>query len=848
MLTNIIVIVILIISKSINCIEANTIHSDHSNNIVHEALNSTNQNSNHQAISDGPSHRTRDKSKSKSRVPVIDEDHNFQYHVEDGEPTFMINCPIDSLVEPKNESIIIDAEYKEHFQRIKEKIKVDWFKDGKPWLTRPNGNDVTKVDNFTYILYQIGKSDEGTYKCRLNYNAITSNYTSLFRFYRSGSVTLQIIIGLPDIQPVISHPPMNVIAKRGSDANFTCMRAVETTSHQSTYWFKSCSWKNTTCNNLFERQFELAKEISDIKPLMIFQQSMYNDNDYFGITNVSEESTGQYACALVNQKGMDLRKANLVLHEDIFIAEQAVLADQAHKWRINDWIWVTIASCSVLFVLLAIMGLMYVVKISILKEKKKKQQQTDPLIKIDSEIGVAHKSANLRQHLPNFGCPNIYNISKSSVDGVITGHFNQNNGHIMAQSVCTHRLDKEDSSMSSSNSQQSDEASGSWLKSSLCSHNDNCRALYLHTSHTTASTALMYDHPPSSGTFRHCNAMMQNSCVYNPTYGFLNPENDTSDWAFPRSRLDRLDKIGEGQFGEVWRYIARDEDGRGELVAVKRLKHQIGSGDRERMDLIAEIEIMKSVNSHDNVIKLLHYCAEGSEPILLIMEYAENGKLQSYLRDCRASNKQYGSISDRCQPSVTSKELIKFSYHIAKGMEYVASQGIVHRDLASRNILVSRDKVCKVADFGFARRVNEDCAYERTTVNPVPVKWMAPEALINNKFTTKSDVFSLGILMWEIVTLGATPYQQLSSGEVFKKVTTGGRLDRPAHCSDEFYHLMSQCWLHDSALRPTFKEVANEFEQLLLSDNDYIKLDQYPEHAYYNIIYNEEKEVVKLNT
>jgi serine/threonine protein kinase len=179
-------------------------------------------------------------------------------------------------------------------------------------------------------------------------------------------------------------------------------------------------------------------------------------------------------------------------------------------------------------------------------------------------------------------------------------------------------------------------------------------------------------------------------------------------------------------------------------------------------------------------------------------------------------------------------------------MEYVASQGIVHRDLASRNILVSKDKVCKVADFGFARRVDDDCVYVRKSTNPVPVKWMAPEALEGNKFTLKSDVFSLGILMWEIVTLGATPYEQLTSEGVYKMVTAGGRLERPQHCKDEFFSLMAQCWMHDPALRPTFKEVALKLERLLLSENDYIELDQYPEHAYYNIVQTAEKEVVKL--
>lgn len=343
--------------------------------------------------------------------------------------------------------------------------------------------------------------------------------------------------------------------------------------------------------------------------------------------------------------------------------------------------------------------------------------------------------------------------------------------------------------------------------------------------------------------------MVQDACVINPTYGFLRAELESpTDWTFPRRNLERLDKIGEGQFGEVWRYIKREKDGHDVVVAVKQLKNRTGLRESDRLELIAEIDIMKSINNHPNVIKLLNYCADDFEPLLLIMEYAEHGKLQAYLRGCRASRKAYSFVSGVNYRSITSKELIKFTYHIAKGMEYVASKGIVHRDLASRNILVSKEKICKVADFGFARRVDNDCAYERTTANPVPVKWMAPEALIGNKFTSKSDVYSFGILMWEIVTLGATPYENLSSNEVLKKVTSGERLERPAHCKDEFHAIMAQCWHQDPTLRPTFREIALELERLLLSDNDYIELDQYPEHAYYNIINSEEKEIVTLDS
>ena len=808
---------------------------------------------------DGAKNRTGRSSIPLQAQDIFDDDIMLSgMGAESGDPVFDLECPLGELVQEKEDlARNFTTDYmREQFELVESKIQsVSWLKDGQPWLRRASENAMSRMGKFGYHLYQVADSDGGTYTCAPDYSAVPRHFTQLFNFFRSVSMPLNIIKSLPNTPPIITHPPQDVVALRETNVTFTCNRTA-TLSHQTTYWFKSCPFSsNSSCVQQFEEAIEGSN--SNQNPLSSMQYMIRGHQaDTLTITNVTEDSTGVYSCAVQNALGVDIRSATLKLVDQwLDDRQQAVISQKLEvlkKHRL-EWVWFVLGAMAFVTVCILIFGFIYFMKLSILRDKKQqqqRQQQDTPLITPDSEnCPTSRKESNLRQHLPNLGCPNIYNISKSA-DGFITGHLHQSVGHTMAQSICSNILDKEDPSISSTNSQQSDEASGSWGKSS-CSRGDNCRNFYLHTSNTTATTVPMYDHPPSSNaTLRNCRTMVRNSCVINPTYGFLRPENDAADWSFPRRNLERRDKIGEGQFGEVWRYVARQKDGKDDIVAVKQLKHRIGFGCRERLELIAEIEIMKLVNSHPNVIKLLHYCIDEFGPILLIMEYAEHGKLQTYLRNSRATSRQYGSIGDiqGSQPSTTSKELIKFTYHIARGMEYVASQGIVHRDLASRNILVSDEMVCKVADFGFARRVNEDCAYERTTTNPVPVKWMAPEALVENKFTSKSDVFSLGILMWEIVTLGATPYEQLSSESVYKKVTTGGRLERPAHCSDEFYNLMSMCWMQDPALRPTFKEVADELEQLLLSDNDYIMLDLYPEHAYYNIINTEEKKILSIGT
>lgn len=752
-------------------------------------------------------------------------------YYEDNEPVVNLNCPLDRLITRRQNAT---GDIKSIKEKIKEKIKVSWLKDGQPLLQRPNGNRFDHFEPGTLVLYQFRASDQGYYECLVDYSEVPPDLGDLVELFAGARYQLLLSVSLPDWAPVITHPPTDKVAARGSTVTFTCNRT-ETLTTQQTSWFRSCPFENEKCITRFLGAFNAAKAKGAVWPLREFLIPD-SDKDALVVQNVKENNVGYYGCAVTNDKGLDIRLGSVVLYDQVRAQNLAI--PEPNQWN-SVVIFLMVVSTAVLLIL--IVGSVYI----FMRLTSRDLKQTAPLI----SAGIGRESQDKNsdtgpRHLPNIEAPDIYNTGKS-IDGFISGHFHQPTGHLMDQASCAKRLDKTTPSISSTNSQQSDEASSSWGKSS----GEHCRIFYTPGSNTTATTVPLYDHPPSTGTLGHSNASAPGACIDNPTYGFLRPEDDLTEWTFPRSNLERLDKIGEGQFGEVWRYVARRRGGMEDIVAVKQLKNRAGLGNRERLELIAEIEIMKSVNHHPNVIKLLHYCVDECGPILLIMEYARHGKLQTYLRKCREPRKiclSPGEVKSR--PSITSKELLKFTYHVAKGMEYVTAQGIVHRDLASRNILVSEDRVCKVADFGFARRVNDECAYERTTTTPVPVKWMAPEALTGNRFTSKSDVFSFGILMWEIVTLGATPYEQLTSEGVYKKVTTGGRLERPPHCKEEFYNLMAHCWLHDPVQRPTFKEIACQLEKLILSDNDYIELDQYPEHAYYNILNTAEKEVVNLGT
>ena len=149
-----------------------------------------------------------------------------------------------------------------------------------------------------------------------------------------------------------------------------------------------------------------------------------------------------------------------------------------------------------------------------------------------------------------------------------------------------------------------------------------------------------------------------------------------------------------------------------------------------------------------------------------------------------------------------------------------------------------------MADFGFARDISSNHVYERKSEGRLPIRWMAIESLYDNIFTSKSDVWAFGIFMWEVVTLGATPYPGLSAAEVMKKVKDEGyRLEKPEHCRRELYNVMYYCWNDDANIRPTFSELVQLLDKLMLTETDYIELERFPDHSYYNIVHLSDEKV-----
>uniref|UniRef100_A0A672LTH8 Fibroblast growth factor receptor n=1 Tax=Sinocyclocheilus grahami TaxID=75366 RepID=A0A672LTH8_SINGR len=264
------------------------------------------------------------------------------------------------------------------------------------------------------------------------------------------------------------------------------------------------------------------------------------------------------------------------------------------------------------------------------------------------------------------------------------------------------------------------------------------------------------------------------------------PEYDLPEdprWEFSRDKLTLGKPLGEGCFGQVVMAealgIDKDKPKEAVTVAVKMLKDD--ATEKDLSDLVSEMEMMKMIGRHKNIINLLGACTQDG-PLYVIVEYASKGNLREYLRARRPPGMEYSyDIARVSDEPLTFKDLVSCTYQVARGMEYLASQKCIHRDLAARNVLVTESNVMKIADFGLARDVHNIDYYKKTTNGRLPVKWMAPEALFDRVYTHQSDVWSFGVLMWEIFTLGGSPYPGIPVEELFKLLKEGHRMDKPEY-------------------------------------------------------------------
>ncbi|XP_034060389.1 ephrin type-A receptor 7 isoform X5 [Gymnodraco acuticeps] len=265
-------------------------------------------------------------------------------------------------------------------------------------------------------------------------------------------------------------------------------------------------------------------------------------------------------------------------------------------------------------------------------------------------------------------------------------------------------------------------------------------------------------------------------------------------------KIERV--IGAGEFGEVCSGRLKLPGKRDVSVAIKTLK--VGYTEKQRRDFLCEASIMGQFD-HPNVVHLEGVVTRG-KPVMIVIECMENGSLDGFLRN---HDGQFTVI-----------QLVGMLRGVAAGMRYLSDMGYIHRDLAARNILVNSNLVCKVSDFGLSRVIDDDPeAVYTTTGGKIPVRWTAPEAIQYRKFTSASDAWSYGIVMWEVMSYGERPYWDMSNQDVIKAIEEGYRLPAPMDCPPGLHQLMLDCWQKDRAERPKFDQIVSILDKMIRNPN-----------------------------
>ncbi|XP_037313722.1 ephrin type-A receptor 4b isoform X1 [Pungitius pungitius] len=300
--------------------------------------------------------------------------------------------------------------------------------------------------------------------------------------------------------------------------------------------------------------------------------------------------------------------------------------------------------------------------------------------------------------------------------------------------------------------------------------------------------------------FQHGRVKLPGSRVYIHPHTYEDPNQAVRDFAkeidASNIRIERV--IGAGEFGEVCSGRLRVQGKTEIYVAIKSLK--AGYSDKQRKDFLSEASIMGQFD-HPNIIRLEGVVTK-CKPVMIITEFMENGSLDTFLK------KHDGQF--------TVIQLVGMLRGIASGMKYLSDMSYVHRDLAARNILVNSNLVCKVSDFGLSRVLEDDPEAAYTTRGgKIPIRWTAPEAIAYRKFTSASDVWSYGIVMWEVISYGERPYWEMSNQDVIKAIDEGYRLPAPMDCPVVLHQLMLDCWEKGRSDRPKFGQIVTILDKLI---------------------------------
>lgn len=341
------------------------------------------------------------------------------------------------------------------------------------------------------------------------------------------------------------------------------------------------------------------------------------------------------------------------------------------------------------------------------------------------------------------------------------------------------------------------------------------------------------------------------------------------------SLVQTLEIIGEGAFGCVRRATLLPDK---HVVAVKMLKSFPSYADVR--NFYREIEVMKSVPKHPNIVGIVGHCTKNVFGLMLLTEYCSEGNLLNFLRNiyddqlweqdrvqtleslhgdslqpkkqftdelrkdsayastsssrisiaenhgydfdpstprmCIVENHGYGFDigNNQVEKAITEVDLLSFAYQVANGMDFLSKKKVVHRDLACRNVLVLADRTAKISDFGLSRDIYQENLYKKSGAGLLPIKWLALESMTHQVYSTQSDVWSFGVLLYEIVTKGAVPYPTVDTKDILNFLKDGRRMERPNSCRADIYMLMLNCWNAVPTERPTFKMIKDELVRI----------------------------------
>uniref|UniRef100_A0A8B9Q819 Tyrosine-protein kinase n=1 Tax=Apteryx owenii TaxID=8824 RepID=A0A8B9Q819_APTOW len=271
----------------------------------------------------------------------------------------------------------------------------------------------------------------------------------------------------------------------------------------------------------------------------------------------------------------------------------------------------------------------------------------------------------------------------------------------------------------------------------------------------------------------------------------LNPVLKDKKWVLNHEDVTLGELLGKGNFGEVYKGTLKDKT----PVAVKTCKEDLPQ--ELKIKFLSEARILKQYD-HPNIVKLIGVCTQ-RQPIYIVMELVPGGDFLSFLR--------------KKKDELKTKQLVKFSLDAASGMAYLESKNCIHRDLAARNCLVGESNILKISDFGMSRQ-EDDGVYSSSGLKQIPIKWTAPEALNYGRYTSESDVWSFGILLWETFSLGVCPYPGMTNQQAREQVEKGYRMSAPQKCPEEIYKIMQRCWDYKPENRPKFSEIQKELSSI----------------------------------